>query len=265
MEAIPVKPSFTLLVGALVPSALVHAAELNVAVTSGGQAVIAADPGAVVSYEVTGAPTETADEGLSHFILDQSLEPGGQVRPIVQPRGMMSFSSIGHAPGLLPADTLTAPPTGGLYTLKAMNVLGCLIAEEDDRSEEIWATTWAFAGEASALTIALGRWCLDVASCADVDANGIRDGPCTGVQFGDCIPDSTADNNDKSHALNCCSNQNTTGSSAYPCEPSPPATFNVDARGPLRDCARDRRCRCRLAARLNHVGHSVHQSEGIQS
>jgi hypothetical protein len=100
-----------------------------------------------------------------------------------------------------------------------------------------------------------------VADCADLDADSIRDDPCTwwacaanacestAITFADmggangaCPPDGTADGHDRFHALNCFSNQNTQGQPGYPCEEEPPAAFNVDAAGRFGSCAPDGVC-----------------------
>jgi hypothetical protein len=103
--------------------------------------------------------------------------------------------------------------------------------------------------------------CVNVADCADLDNDNVRDDSCvwwecifnlctgTGVpfadiggQFGACPPDLSADGNDKFHALNCFSDQNTLGGPGYPCEDSPPQAFNVDAGGQFGDCCPDGVC-----------------------
>jgi hypothetical protein len=56
------------------------------------------------------------------------------------------------------------------------------------------------------------------------------------------VPDGAADANDRFHALNCFSDQSTTGQSGYPCEANPPAALNVDAGGAFGDCAPDGVC-----------------------
>jgi hypothetical protein len=105
--------------------------------------------------------------------------------------------------------------------------------------------------------------CSAFSQCADMDDNGVRDDPClwwacqsglcaaTSIPFGDmggfsgsCPPDGTADANDRFHALNCFSNQDTTGipGQDYPCEASPPAAFNVDPGGPFGSCLPDGVC-----------------------
>jgi hypothetical protein len=103
--------------------------------------------------------------------------------------------------------------------------------------------------------------CAELNDCADLDANGVRDDACTwwtcagggcqgfpvpfadlGGAFGACVPDGTADSNDRFHALNCFSDADTAGNSGYPCEASPPQAFNVDAGGPFGDCQPDGVC-----------------------
>jgi hypothetical protein len=103
--------------------------------------------------------------------------------------------------------------------------------------------------------------CVNVADCADLNNDNKRDDSCvwweclfnlctaTGVvfadiggQFGACPPDLTADGNDKFHALNCFSDQTTTGNPGYPCEASPPQAYNVDAGGTFGDCCPDGVC-----------------------
>ena len=103
--------------------------------------------------------------------------------------------------------------------------------------------------------------CVETADCADLDENGIRDDGCVywacedsacvatainyadlGGEFGTCSPDGTADGNDRFHALNCFSNQTTTGLFGYPCESSPPQAYNVDAAGLDSPCSPDGVC-----------------------
>jgi hypothetical protein len=96
----------------------------------------------------------------------------------------------------------------------------------------------------------------------DQDFDGIRDDSCTflmscgnnscmefdtvfadiGGANGNCLPDGAADGNDRFHALNCFSDQNTLGAAGYPCEPNPPAAVNADAGGPLGACCPDGVC-----------------------
>ncbi len=99
-----------------------------------------------------------------------------------------------------------------------------------------------------------------IAECADLDSNLIRDDGCVwwdcvfevcvptavvfadmGGQFGVCPPDGAADNNDRSHALNCFADV-TPGGGAYLCEDAPPVAYNVDAGGPFGDCNPDGVC-----------------------
>jgi hypothetical protein len=102
--------------------------------------------------------------------------------------------------------------------------------------------------------------CAAVADCADQDHDGASDDgclwytcgpPCSaqprvfadlGGPQGACLPDGTADANDRFHALNCFANTNTTGGSPYPCESAPPAAFNADAGGPFGSCTPDGVC-----------------------
>jgi hypothetical protein len=63
-----------------------------------------------------------------------------------------------------------------------------------------------------------------------------------GSANGACSPDGAADANDRFHALNCFSDQSTTGQSGYPCEANPPLALNVDAGGAFGDCAPDGVC-----------------------
>jgi hypothetical protein len=103
--------------------------------------------------------------------------------------------------------------------------------------------------------------CDVLADCADTDGDNIRDDNCTwwacaaeecmataipfadmGGMSGACEPDGTADANDRFHALNCFSDQNTAGAAGYPCEDSPPVAFNVDAGGPFGACSPDGVC-----------------------
>jgi hypothetical protein len=105
--------------------------------------------------------------------------------------------------------------------------------------------------------------CGSVADCADTDQNGVRDDACTwwacnagtcagtaigfadlGGAFGACPPDAATDGNDRFHALNCFSNQDTSGipGQNYPCEDNPPLAYNVDAGGPFGDCDPDGVC-----------------------
>jgi hypothetical protein len=106
-----------------------------------------------------------------------------------------------------------------------------------------------------------GNDCVNIADCADVDQNNIRDDGCVwwscfvgtcqgtdvvfadmGGQFGACPPDGAADGNDRFHALNCFSDQNTANQPGYPCEDSPPQAFNVDAGGQFGSCNPDGVC-----------------------
>jgi hypothetical protein len=191
------------------------AAELNLTVTSGGQAVIAADPGAVVNYEVTGLLSDTANQGLSHLIFDLALEPGGAVPPATQPAAFLSFTSvnpdgyggtvvgdvlrqvggaqntlgvlsgsvitgIGHTSTILATGMVAAPLADGVYTLTASNILGRVIKLGEDGGSGIWATEWAFpvSGADPMLTIIVGNGCLDLAGCADQNNDGVRDDAC---------------------------------------------------------------------------------------
>jgi hypothetical protein len=119
--------------------------------------------------------------------------------------------------------------------------------------------------EWQSLTILVGTTqCNDSTGCgevADQNSDGIRDDGCVwwgcdaglcapvDLVFGDmgsangaCVPDGAADANDRFHALNCFSDQSTTGQSGYPCEANPPAALNVDAGGAFGDCAPDGVC-----------------------
>jgi hypothetical protein len=98
--------------------------------------------------------------------------------------------------------------------------------------------------------------------CADADGDDVRDdgcvwwavdldGACTaqavhyadmGGAFGACAPDGAADGNDRFHALNCFSNQNTVGGQGYPCEADSPAAYNVDAAALGSPCTPDGVC-----------------------
>jgi hypothetical protein len=169
-------------------------------------------------------------------------------------------TGIGHTPTVLATGMVNAPLADGVYTLNASDVLGRAIKQGEDGNGPIWATEWAFGGSMMNLTLVVGNGCLDLAGCADIDNDGIRDDPCVwwscdgvcnpvdipfadmGGQFGSCLPDGTADGNDKFHALNCFSNQNTAGTPSYPCESTPPAALNVDAGGPFGDCSPDGVC-----------------------
>jgi hypothetical protein len=103
--------------------------------------------------------------------------------------------------------------------------------------------------------------CETIKDCADGDDDGIRDDGCmwwacesgicagTDIVFADmggpndcCLPDGTADANDKFHALRCFTDTDISGSPGNPCEASPPVAFNVDAGGPFGDCAPDGVC-----------------------
>jgi hypothetical protein len=106
-----------------------------------------------------------------------------------------------------------------------------------------------------------GETCTNFTACADDDDNGVRDDACKwwacaagvcqgtniafadiGGQFGSCQPDGASDGNDRFHALNCFSNQNTAGGSGYLCEPAPPSATNADAGGPFGQCCPDGVC-----------------------
>jgi hypothetical protein len=170
-------------------------------------------------------------------------------------------TGVGHTPIVLASGTLTAPTAGGLYTLKASEVLGRVIQDGDDGSGPTWLTEWAFEGTVQGLQMIVTGSCGAFGSCADVDQNGIRDDNCLwwscdrgscqatpivfadmGGQFGSCAPDGAVDANDKFHALNCFSNQTTSGGFGYPCEAAPPVALNVDAGGPFGDCSPDGVC-----------------------
>jgi hypothetical protein len=116
------------------------------------------------------------------------------------------------------------------------------------------------------------------AECADADEDGIRDDNClwwacnvgvcedtavafadVGGQFGACTPDGTADGNDRFHALNCFSDQNTTGGAGYPCEPNPPTATNADAGGPFGRCCPDGVCDG------NDAFHALNSFQGINA
>ncbi len=103
--------------------------------------------------------------------------------------------------------------------------------------------------------------CLAAADCADLDNDGIRDdgclysacsgGQCLGTaivfadmggQFGACLPDGTADGNDRFHALNCFADVDAGQIPGYSCEDDPPVAMNVDSGGPFGDCAPDGVC-----------------------
>ncbi len=109
--------------------------------------------------------------------------------------------------------------------------------------------------------VAEGCTCATVDDCADNNIDGIRDdacmwwscsdGACSGTaipfadmggQFGSCLPDITADGNDRFHALNCFANVAADQTTGYPCEDAAPAAFNVDAGGPFGSCQPDGVC-----------------------
>jgi hypothetical protein len=109
----------------------------------------------------------------------------------------------------------------------------------------------------------------------DQDFDGIRDDACAywsclggacvqsqtafadiGGANGTCLPDGAADANDRFHALNCFSNQNTLGLAGYPCEQSPPAAVNADAGGPFGACCPDGVCDG------NDAFHAMHGFQG---
>jgi hypothetical protein len=79
-----------------------------------------------------------------------------------------------------------------------------------------------------------------------------------GGAFGACPPDGTTDGNDRFHALNCFSNQDTSGipGEQYPCEENPPSAYNVDAGGPFGDCDPDGVCDA------NDAFHALNTFEG---
>ena len=69
------------------------------------------------------------------------------------------------------------------------------------------------------------------------------EGSNLGGANGACPPDAACDGNDRAHALNCFSNQNTLGDPlAYPCEQFPAAALNVDASGSTISCVQDSVC-----------------------
>ncbi len=103
--------------------------------------------------------------------------------------------------------------------------------------------------------------CLDLADCADIDDDGIRDDNCVwqscddgmcaniaivfadmGGQFGACAPDGAADGNDRFQALNCFADVDVDQEPGYPCELDPPNALNVDAGGKFGDCNPDGVC-----------------------
>ncbi len=107
-----------------------------------------------------------------------------------------------------------------------------------------------------------GGACVNIADCADLDEDGIRDDNCmwwscaasacmgTDIVFGDmagqfgaCPPDGTADGNDRFAALNCFANTDPNApSDPFPCEADAPVAFNVDAGGQFGSCAPDGVC-----------------------
>jgi hypothetical protein len=120
------------------------------------------------------------------------------------------------------------------------------------------------AGEPLILTLlasVVEETCAGTSDCADLDGDGVRDDNCTwwacadgaclaaeihfadmGGSNGVCPPDGAADANDRFHALNCFSNQDTTGQPGYACEDAAPVALNVDAGGPFGSCAPDGVC-----------------------
>jgi hypothetical protein len=105
--------------------------------------------------------------------------------------------------------------------------------------------------------------CKTDAACADLDENGVRDDACVwwscdagacngtdvdfanyGGKFGECTPDGIVDANDGFHALNCFSNQSTSGvpGETYPCEENAPLAANVDAASLGSPCTPDGVC-----------------------
>ncbi len=133
--------------------------------------------------------------------------------------------------------------------------------------------------ELQPLTIVIGEPdCESVADCADLDANGIRDdncvwwacgaGVCQGTdivfadmagQFGDCLPDGTADSNDRFAALNCFTGYNADGVTLYDCEDSAPTAFNVDTGGAFGNCNPDGVCDA------NDAYHAINVFAGINT
>ncbi len=106
-----------------------------------------------------------------------------------------------------------------------------------------------------------GSACTDVQDCSDADGDDIRDSNCLwwackagecldtsivfadmGGQFGECVPDGTADGNDRFHALNCFSDTGPDGRGSYLCEEAAPTAFNVDAGGQFGSCLPDGVC-----------------------
>ena len=118
--------------------------------------------------------------------------------------------------------------------------------------------------------------------CCDLDGDGIRDDGCVwcecdgspcnailqqidivfadmGGENGTCPPDGVADANDRFHALNCFSNQNTLGLPGYSCEPFPPSATNVDAGGEFGTCSPDGVCDG------NDAFHALNAFQGLTS
>jgi hypothetical protein len=202
--------------------------------------------------------------GFGGTAVDGSLKQIGGTQNTLKAPSMIGpvVTGVGHVPIVLATGMLTAPLSDGVYTLGASNVLARVIKLGEDGRGEIWATEWAWEGTLAPLVMLVGESaCLSVQDCADENGDSIRDDPClwwscstgscqstevvfadVGGQFGNCLPDGTADGNDRFHALNCFANVTTDGSAGYPCEGSPPAAFNVDIGGPFGDCQPDGVC-----------------------
>ncbi len=78
-------------------------------------------------------------------------------------------------------------------------------------------------------------------------------------QFGDCLPDGTADSNDRFAALNCFTGYNADGVTLYDCEDSAPTAFNVDTGGAFGNCNPDGVCDA------NDAYHAINVFAGINT
>jgi glucose/arabinose dehydrogenase len=116
----------------------------------------------------------------------------------------------------------------------------------------------------SGVVLRITRPCASADDCGDLDNNNLRDDACQwyacmnsvcqtlsrdagqadmGGANGACPIEGACDGNDRFHALNCFSDQDTMGNAgAYPCEAAPPAALNVDAGGPSGSCTLDGVC-----------------------
>jgi hypothetical protein len=216
-----------------------------------------ADP--VVHYFFPGIAVNAAHDvvmGFSGSSPDQYVGAYCTGRSVLDPPGEMAPPVLLQA-GLAPQNNIDAFGRNrwGDYSLTSLDPVDeftLWTIQEYAHDEDIWGT-WIGA-------LAPQVPCDNLAFCADSDQNAIRDDSCVwwactgfcldidipfadmGGANGDCVPDGTADVNDRFHALNCFSDQNTFGLPGYPCESAPPQALNVDAGGPSSSCEPDGVC-----------------------